>query len=180
MLALAGIGAQFAGLYAWSRARSGVAPGPLFVIGLALLAASVAAFVSGSGVALGISRAFLSVSLVAYVLLVPRLLTARQIGTPVARSRKSRTKAARGGKLGLALRLIAAGPLYLAASLSVSAVLATKLPWEEVNRLMMGGFVVPAVWALGALHATADLRLLRVLGAPIVVFTVFAGLYLAL
>ena len=40
MLALAGIGAQFAGLYAWSRARSGVAPGPLFVIGLALLAAS--------------------------------------------------------------------------------------------------------------------------------------------
>ena len=70
MLALAGIGAQFAGLYAWSRARAGMAPGPLFVISLALLAASFAAFVSGSGAALGISRAFLSVSLVAYVLVV--------------------------------------------------------------------------------------------------------------
>jgi hypothetical protein len=98
----------------------------------------------------------------------------------MTRQRAPREIAARGGKLGLALRLFAAGPLHLLAALAVGAVLATKLPWGEVNRLMFGGLVIPLVWAVGALHATADLRLLRVLGLPLAITAIFTAGYFGL
>jgi hypothetical protein len=177
---LAGLGAQLAGVIAWRQARGGTLPMVLFWLGLVLLAASLPIYVTALGASLGLSWALLTVSLAAYAVFLPRLLPAAAIGRPIARQRSPRETAARGGKLGLALRLFAAGPLYLIAALAVGAVLATKLPWSEVNRLMLGGLVIPLVWALGALHATADLGLVRVLGMPLVITAIFAGGYFTL
>lgn len=180
MWALAGIGSQLLGVLAWSAARSGRSPVPLFWIGLALLTASVAIFVHTLGTGLGLSWALLTVSAAAYLIFVPRLLRAPRIGKIAFRSRVNRTKAGRGGGLGLGMRLLSAGPLYLVAAMAISCVVATKLPWDEVNRLMLGGLLVPALWALGALHATADLMLWRVLGAPVILTVLFAALYFLL
>lgn len=177
---LVGLVAQLAGVAAWRRARSGALPVVMFWLGLALLCASVGLFIAAFGVSVGLSWALLTVSAAAYALFLPRLLPASVIGVPIMRQRPPRDKAARGGKLGLALRLFAAGPLYLITALAVGAVLATKLPWNEVNRLMFGGMAVPLIWAIGALHATADLKLLRVLGLPLLVTAILAGGYLAL
>lgn len=180
LAALGGVAIQLAGVGAWFYARRGSKPILLFPAGLALLAGSVSIFIAAFGVSLGVSWALLTVSAAAYALFLPRLLSAAAIGLPITRQRAARVKAARGGKLGLAARLFAAGPLYLIAALAVGAVLATKLSWSEVNRLMMGGLVIPALWAAGALHATADLNLWRVLGLPVLITGIFAAGYFAL
>ena len=185
MFAFAGFGAQLLGIAAWRQARGGHAPLMLFWLGLALLVASLALLIAAFGTSLGISWALLVVSIAAYALFVPRLVTTGEIGRPIRRTRAPRSKAGRGGALGLGLRLLRAGPLYLIgrvilpnAALGVGTTCATSLPWEEANRLMFGGLIIPAVWALGALHATADLDLRRVLAVPIAIILVTVGLYL--
>ncbi|MGB3806263.1 MAG: hypothetical protein WA936_03610 [Erythrobacter sp.] len=179
------VGAQILGIEAWSRADGAERARLLFWIGLALLIASLAVAFAYWGAALGLSIALLSVSLVAYCYrFAPALknvgLGRSMIGKAAYRRRQTATKASRGGKLGLTMRLVSAGPLYLVAALAVGAVLATKLPWIEVNRLMFGGLVIPLVWAAGALHATADLSIRRVLAVPTGLTALFAGVYFVL
>lgn len=172
---LGGFAAQVAGLAAWHGAHRRQGSPLLFWAGLALLLCSAAVMIGALGWALGLSWALLTLSLAAYLpFLLPLLRTAR-LGAERDARRVAGVRAARGGRLGLALRLLSAGPLYLLAALAVGCVLATRLPWDEVNRLMAGGLTVPAVWAAGALHATADLRLWRVLGVPVAVAGVFAA-----
>ena len=151
------------------------------MLGLGLLAASIAFMITDLGVALGLCWALLTVSLVAYLFrFVPRLLPHEHIGKDVFKRRKGAARATRGGKVGLALRLVSAGPLYLIAAMAIGAVAATKLPWDEVNRLMFGGLIIPAIWAVGALHATADLKIWRVLITPVALTAIFAGMFFAL
>jgi hypothetical protein len=178
VFAFAGFGAQLLGIAAWRQARGRHAPVMLFWVGLALLVASLALLIAAFGTSLGISWALLVASIAAYALFVPRLVTTGEIGRPIRRTRAPRSKAGRGGALGLGLRLLCAGPLYLIAALGVGTTFATSLPWEEANRLMFGGLIIPVVWALGALHATADLDLRRVLAVPIAIILVTVGLYL--
>ncbi|RIV91845.1 hypothetical protein D2V17_02590 [Aurantiacibacter xanthus] len=180
MLAIAGFGAQMLGIGAWSQAQGSQHSRLLFWTGLALLLCSTALMIARFGTAPGIAWAFLTISLVAYARFVPQLVQVPHIGRDAFRRQRASARASRGGKLGLALRLVAAGPLYLIAALAVGAVAATKLPWAEVNRLMFGGLIVPVIWATGALHATADLRLARVLGAPLLITAIFAGIFFAL
>lgn len=72
-----------------------------------------------------------------------------------------------GSKARLALRLVSAGPLYLLASLALSLLIATK-PWSgEITRLFIGGLSTPLFWSVGALHATVDHDLKRIVWAPL-------------
>ena len=178
MWALAGIGSQLLGVSAWSAARKGHQPTLFFLVGIALLIASLAIFIGAYGADLGIAWALLTLSIAAYLVVFPPLAQATQIGRDRFRTRPASRYVSRGGKLGLSLRLVAAGPLYLVAALAVGAVIATRMPWAEVNRLMTGALVIPLVWALGALHATADLTIWRVLSIPFIITLVFAGLFL--
>lgn len=174
------MGAQLLGIEVWSRAQGSSRGRLLFWLGLGLLAGSLALMMADFGVALGLCWALLMISLVAYIYrFVPRLLPHEQVGKDAFKRRNGATRAARGGKAGLALRLVSAGPLYLVAAMAIGAVAATKLPWEEVNRLMFGGLIIPAIWAAGALHATADLKVWRVLASPIALTAVFTGIFFA-
>ena len=178
MWAIAGIGSQVLGVSAWSAARNGHTPRLLFISGLGFLLTSLTIFVRAYGIGLGFAWALLSVSIAAYIVVFPPLAKATQIGRDRFRARPAPRDASRGGKLGLSLRLLAAGPLYLVAALAVGAVIATKMPWAEVNRLMTGALTIPLVWALGALHATADLKIWRVLSIPILLTLIFAAIFL--
>ena len=180
MLAIAGLGAQVLGIGAWSQAQMSRHSRLLFWTGLALLLCAVALMIAQFGAAQGIAWGFVTLSLVAYTRFLPQLVQISHIGKDGFRRQRTTTKASRGGKLGLALRLVSAGPLYLIAALAVGAVAATKLPWDEVNRLMFGGLIIPAIWAVGALHATADLAIARVLGAPLLITALFTGIFFTL
>ena len=180
MLAIAGFGAQALCIGAWSQAQTSHRSRLLFWTGLALLICSTGLMIGQFGTAPGLAWAFVTVSLVAYCRFLPRLVQSSDIGRDGFRRQLSTAKASRGGKLGLALRLVSAGPLYLVAALAVGAVAATKLPWVEVNRLMFGGLIIPVIWAVGALHATADLTIVRVLAMPLLITAVFTGIFFAL
>jgi len=180
-LLAAGFLAQIVGLLAWSRARGSKWPAPLFWTGLAMLLTSLALPLTTMSTALALSWALLMVSIAAYGTILPRLCSMPRIGkeSPRARDRAARPVTTLNGAV-LAVRLTAAGPLYLLASMAVGCLLATRTPWLDVNRLMLGGLVVPVVWAAGALHATADLQLWRVVLLPVLLTLVFFGLYLLL
>jgi hypothetical protein len=181
MWMVAGFASQLLGLWAWRAARAdhgSARPVAMFCVGLGLLAASVAIFLASTGLSLGLGWALLTMSIAAYAVVFPPLARARAIGRDKFRARPPVREANRGGRLGLVLRLVSAGPLYLVAALAIGAVVATQMPWAEVNRLMTGGLLVPFIWALGALHATADLALARVLGAPVALAILFGGLFL--
>ncbi|WP_241657400.1 hypothetical protein [Aurantiacibacter suaedae] len=180
MLAIAGFGAQVLGIGAWSQAQKSGHSRLLFWLGFVLLVGSAGLMTGQFGTAQGLAWAFITASLVAYGFFLRRLAQASHIGTDGFRRQRSTAKAHRGGKLGLALRLVSAGPLYLLAALAVGAVAATKLPWDEVNRLMFGGLIIPVIWAVGALHATADLAIARVIGVPLLMIALFAGIFIAL
>ena len=179
MLAIAGLGAQMVGIAAWSRAQSARSARLLFWFGLLLLVSSAVLMARQFGTGQGIAWAFATFSLVAYARFVPQLAQAAHVGRDGFRRQQATAKPSRGGKLGLALRLVSAGPLYLIAALAVGAVAATKLPWDEVNRLMFGGLIIPAIWAAGALHATADLSSARVLCAPLLITGLFTVIFFA-
>jgi len=83
VFAFAGFGAQLLGIAAWRQARGGHAPLMLFWLGLALLVASLALLIAAFGTSLGISWALLVVSIAAYALFVPRLVTTGEIGRPI-------------------------------------------------------------------------------------------------
>jgi hypothetical protein len=50
----------------------------------------------------------------------------------------------------------------LAAALALAALIALRTPWLEADRLVAAGFLLPIVWAAGAIWATMDSKLTRV------------------
>jgi len=166
---VAGFALQLLALAGLSRARGSAAWRGWVALGLLFFAASLAVFISALGTGLGLSWALTAVSLAAYLRFLRLLLVAPSLGVARGKAPAAATAPAPTRPGALVLRLLAAGPLYLLASLGIGLVLATRLPWAEVNRLMLGGLLVPALWALGALHATADTRLVRIAAAPVLV-----------
>jgi len=180
-LLVAGFLAQIIGLIAWSRARTSPWPALLFWAGLAMLLASLILPLTTLSSALATSWALLTVSIAAYVTVLSRLWTMHRIGLEPARGRARTARAAAPLNWpALAVRLTSAGPLYLLASMAVGCVLATRTPFLDVNRLMLGGLVVPVAWAAGALHATADRQLARVVLIPLLITATFSGAYFIL
>jgi hypothetical protein len=59
-------------------------------------------------------------------------------------------------------RFLLAGPVALAAALALAALIALRTPWLEADRLVAAGFLLPIVWAAGAIWATMDSKLTRV------------------
>ncbi|MHA7820032.1 MAG: hypothetical protein ACX930_10335 [Erythrobacter sp.] len=72
---------------------------------------------------------------------------------------------------------MSAGPLYLVASLALSLVIATK-PWtSEITRLFVGGLSTPLFWSVGALHATVDPDLKRIVWVPLALTAIGFGAF---
>ncbi|MEM7611993.1 MAG: hypothetical protein AAF270_09960 [Pseudomonadota bacterium] len=144
--------------------------------GVGALSLSIAAIAQGLGFELGLTWALVTVSLVAYALILTPAINITEVGHQRVPKRTRRMPAApSGSKLRLAVRLFSAGPLYLICALSLSLLIATK-PWaQEITRLFTGGLMTPVFWSIGALHATVDTRLLRVIYLPIAIAAI-AGL----
>ncbi|WP_299329626.1 hypothetical protein [Parasphingopyxis sp.] len=137
--------------------------------GIVLFAASIWLIVRGLGPELGVTWALTTISVVAYVLILHPFLRTRTVGHDRTPSRLKKMPAApSGSKARLALRLFSAGPLYLITALALSLVIATK-PWTgEITRLFTGGLLTPFFWSIGALHATVDSNLWRIVWMPVV------------
>jgi len=179
MLVASGVLAQLVGV-AMLREGQRRANLALALLAAALLIASSYAMAGALGWELGLAWALTTVSLAAYCLILHPFLRARTVGhdRPPREGRRMPTPPS-GSKWRLAVKLIAAGPLYLLAALGLSLLIATK-PWEsELTRLYVGGLSTPLFWSVGALHATVDPSLLRVAAVPIVLaLASFGAFYL--
>lgn len=173
-----GIATQFLSIWALRHARRRQ---PLLLGGLALFALSVAMIATGLGAELGMAWALTTISVVAYALILPPFFRARAIGHDRRPARLKKMPAPpSGSKARLALRLFSAGPLYLVAALALSLLIATK-PWaDEITRLFTGGLTTPLFWSIGALHATVDTDLKRIIWLPVLLVLAAIGGYILL
>ena len=176
----AGVAAQALCVFFLRRSKSAESGATGFVAGgLALFALSLFLFIQGLGTELGITWALVTISVVAYLMILLPFFSASAIGHSRTPKRERLMPASPSGSAArLSLRLFSAGPLYLICALAVSLLIATK-PWaQEITRLFTGGLMTPLFWSLGALHATVDTNLWRVLWMPIAVTAVAAAVYL--
>lgn len=150
----------------------------IWAISLALLAASAWLMAQSLGWELGVTWALTTVSVAAYGLILYPFLRTREIGhSRVPRNGRRMPSAPSGSKARLALRLVSAGPLYLIAALGLSLLIATK-PWTtELTRLFIGGLSSPLFWSIGALHATVDPDLKRIIWMPLLLSVVSFGVF---
>ncbi|MEM8826400.1 MAG: hypothetical protein AAGD40_05685 [Pseudomonadota bacterium] len=169
MLTAAGAAFQLLGmgLLGTSGARSGARAG-IPILGLLAIATGIGLFVQDSGLELGIAWALALLSLAAYLRILWPLPLAPKVGHRRGRRTSSGT-APVTSRWRLAGRLFSAGPLYLLAALGCGLLVSTQTDWLEQNRLLTGAFLIPFLWSLGALHATADTRLLRIFLIPVAI-----------
>lgn len=177
MLVASGVLAQLVGVAMLREGQRGASAALAFVAA-ALLLASAFAMVGALGWELGISWALTTISLAAYALILHPALRARAMGNNRApRDGRRMPAPASGSRFRLAVKLFSAGPLYLLAALGVSLLIATK-PWEsELTRLYIGGLLTPLFWSVGALHATVDPSLARVVANPVGTALLFFGAF---
>ena len=150
---------------------------PVVLLAWMLLFASVFVLVISHGAGIGLAVALSGVSTIAYLWFSPRVLLSNHIGVDRAVHRDSALAGAYVSRVPVWGRLLSALLLYLVASFAVGLVLATRFPLEEADRLMFGGLSVPLFWAIGSLHATADVDFARVLGLPIFISLAFGLIY---
>ncbi|MEO1244169.1 MAG: hypothetical protein AAFX56_00680 [Pseudomonadota bacterium] len=176
----AGVAAQALCVFLLRRSRSAESHSKILVLGgLFGFALSLPLFVQALGVELGITWALVTISVIAYGMILLPFFTAAAIGHSRAPKRERMMPASPSGSAArLSLRLFSAGPLYLICALSISLLIATK-PWaQEITRLFTGGLLTPLFWSFGALHATVDTNLWRVLWVPVTLTAVSAAAYL--
>lgn len=182
MFVASGIAIQVLSLLSFRHASKTVRK-PLLpaLTGVALFAASVWMIGMEVGFELGLAWAMSTISVVAYVHILPPFFSATSVGHNRVPSRlKEMPRAPSGSKVRMAVRLFSAGPLYLTCALALSLLIATK-PWtEEITRLFAGGLLNPVFWSVGALHATVDPDLWRVLYTPVLVTAIAALGYVLL
>ena len=180
MFVVSGIVAQLAGIAALRSAQMRES-WAIWALSLVLLAASVWLMAQKLGWELGVTWALTTVSAAAYALILHPFLRAQTIGHSRApRNARQMPAAPSGSAARLTLRLISAGPLYLIAALGLSLLIATK-PWtSELTRLFIGGLSTPLFWSVGALHATIDPDLARIIWLPALLSAVSFGLFFAL
>jgi len=177
MLVTGGIIAQLIGVAALREAhkrKSWV----IRAVSLAVLAGSIWLMALGLGWELGVTWALTTVSVAAWLLILHPFFRAEFIGHDrVPRTQRRVPAAPSGSKWRLAVKLFAAGPLWLIAALGLSLLIATK-PWTtELTRLFIGGLTTPLWWSIGALHSTVDLNLWRVVLIPMTLSTVTFGAF---
>lgn len=149
--------------------------------GLALFVLSIWLISNGLGFELGLTWGLTTISVVAYALILAPFFQTRAVGHErVPQRLKKMPTPPSGSKARLALRLFSAGPLYLITALALSLIIATK-PWAiEITRLFTGGLMTPLFWSVGALHATVDPDLKRVVWMPVLLTGGAAAGYLFL
>lgn len=180
MWVMAGIASQLLCIQClrWARALHSV----LFLLfGILLFGLSITLLAAQLGFELGLTWSLVTVSVAAYVLILCPLPVARQIGHKRVPKRTRRAPASPSGSgWRLSVRLFSAGLLYLLTALALSLIVATK-PWaQEITRLFTGGLLTPLFWSIGALHATVDASLARVVWMPILLTLVGAAIHLLL
>jgi len=175
----AGVAAQALGILCLRRSQSRTSGGAaLLALGLGCLAAAVALMARALGAELGMAWGLVTISLVAYALILPPFFMTTGVGHErVPRRLKAMPASLSGSAARLAVRLFSAGPLYLVTALALSLLIATK-PWAgEISRLYTGGLITPVFWSLGALHATVDRQLSRVVLLPVCLTGAAAAVY---
>lgn len=177
MFIAGGIVAQLAGVVALREAQKRQS-WAIWAAGIALFVASIWSMSLGLGWELGATWALTTISVAAYILILHPFFRSHAIGhSRVPRTQRRAPAAPSGSKWRLTVKLIAAGPLWLIAALGLSLLIATK-PWTtELSRLFIGGLATPLWWSIGALHATVDLSLWRVVTVPIALALVTFGAF---
>jgi hypothetical protein len=146
-------------------------------LGWSLFALSFFLFAKAFSVSLSWGWTLAAISVVGYALILGRFFIARQIGIDKRQARFDTAPVREKTGVTLAERLFSAGPLYLAASLGIALLIATKVPSADINRIVFGAFAIPIIWAMGALHATVDVTRWRVWLTPLGLVALSAALY---
>jgi len=177
MFVTSGIVAQLAGIAVLREAQKRES-WAVWSVSIVLLAGSIWLMGIGLGWELGVTWALTTVSIAAYALIIHPFIRAESIGhNRVPREGRRMPTPPSSSKWRLTVKLTSAGPLYLIAALGLSLMIATK-PWTtELTRLFIGGLSTPLFWSVGALHATVDPSLWRVILVPITLATVSFGAF---
>lgn len=180
MLVTGGIVAQLVSVAALREAQKRQS-WTIWVASLLLFAGSVWMMSRALGWELGVTWALTTVSVAAWLLILQPFFRANVIGHDrVPRTQRRTPAAPSGSKWRLAVKLFAAGPLWLIAALGLSLLIATK-PWTtELTRLYIGGLTTPLFWSIGALHSTVDLNLWRVVLIPTALSIITFGAFFLL
>jgi hypothetical protein len=173
-----GLAAAAGGVLALKRAWRRRPNGRWLLAGWAAIAAGLAGWAAVAGLDMAVALALLVPSPMAFVMLAT--------GAELKPRRAQRTPrpavelpAAPSGHWRTILRALYAGPLSAAAALGCAAAVALRAPLAEADRLVLGGMLVPGVWAAGMIWATTDPRLARIglgLGASAVLAFALAAL----
>jgi hypothetical protein len=133
-------------------------------LGWLLLAAGALAWrLTGAGWDKAVALAALTGGLAA----LPLLAWTADWPRPSAKSQRPRDAAAPAPASSSSIwrgvaRALLAGPVACAAALGLAAALALRAPMDDADRLVAAGFLLPLAWALGAVWATTDGRLVRI------------------
>src|SRR5689334_9524185 len=168
---------SFGGLAAAWRAWSGSSSTSLWLAAmLTAWSAATALWVWEFGGEIGTALALETAAIAAFAFILSR------VERRDARAQKERTapineRAGRASWRGFA-RFMVAGPLGLVAALAVGIVVAVHAPLHEQTRLILGGLIVPSLWAALIVWTVAGARV----RTPAIALTVLvvAGFGLAL
>lgn len=140
---------------AWRERRAG----PRLWAALLLWTGSTALWIAHFGGEIGIPLALETVALVGFAFILSRMerRTARapreRDAPPLPASRHQRLRGA--------ARFLIAGPIGMFAAMGIAFVVAMGAPLAEQTRLILGGLIVPSLWAAFIGWTIADRRLLR-------------------
>lgn len=150
LLSLAGL---FAAWQAWRAERGGWAPRAWLALALLLWSASTWRWVADFGGEIGAALAIETASLLAFAFVLSRMerqtpRAGRRV-RPQARNSPVTPAATSNAKRRwhIAARTLVAGPLGLAAAMSLGLLVALRAPLHEQTRLIVGGLAVPSLWA---------------------------------
>ena len=169
MWIIGGVAVQSLSIFSLRQASSDTGAARIWLVaGLVMFALSIWLIANGLGFELGLTWGLTTISVVAYALILAPFFRTSAVGHDrVPQRPKKMPTPPSGSKARLALRLFSAGPLYLITALALSLIVATK-PWAiEITRLFTGGLLTPLFWSVGALHATVDPDLKRVVWMPV-------------
>ena len=174
MWTAAAIASQVAGFEILRRSKRRRA---VHLIGWSLFCLSGVLFAQAFGLEPGIAWSLASLGVVGYGVILNRFFVATHIGIDKRKGRFDRAPVREVTGIHLWERLTAAGPLYLLVALGLALNLGTKLPWDDVNRMMFGALMIPLLWSIGALHATFDVQRGRIWGIPLALIALSAALF---
>jgi hypothetical protein len=149
---------SLAGLaWLWRGWKDGAAMGPRVAVACALWAGATTIWIDRFGAEIGIPLALETAALIAFAFILSRM--ERRTGRPPRE--RSASLPPRSGRHILVgcLRALVAGPVGLVAALGIAIVIATRAPLAEQTRLILGGLIVPTLWAIGIAWIACQRRL---------------------